>query len=173
MEGEFKVCINQINPADMKVQVYELISNVTGHKIEDLDCEMFLEGDLGIDSIKMVTLMNQLMKLVPTEGLDEFTSMYPIARLMSLQTIGEIVLIFEEFYNVKESSQSEKDNLVILNAQYPFLVSYWSVGTLTICSGVKIEGALYLNQLQESWTELVRRHPSLRGEFDVCEEQKF
>ncbi|APM38917.1 non-ribosomal peptide synthetase [Clostridium kluyveri] len=172
MEGEFKVCINQINPADMKVQVYELISNVTGHKIEDLDCEMFLEGDLGIDSIKMVTLMNQLMKLVPTERLDEFTSMYPIVRLMSLQTIGEIVLIFEEFYNVEELSQSEKDDLVILNAQYPFLVSYWSVGTLTICSGVKIQGSLYLNQLQESWIELVKRHPSLRGEFDVCEGAK-
>lgn len=43
MEGEFKVCINQINPADMKVQVYELISNVTGHKIEILIVKCFLK----------------------------------------------------------------------------------------------------------------------------------
>lgn len=164
--------INEKNVADIKTQVYELISNITGHKTLDLDCEMFLESDLGIDSIKMVTLMNGLMKSVPAEELENFTSKYPITYLMSLQTIGEIVLMFEGFYNVEASSQYETDELIILNSQYPFLVSYWSVGTLTICSGVKIEGPLHLEILQESWLELVKRHPSLCSEFKACDEAK-
>ncbi|MCB2361941.1 non-ribosomal peptide synthetase [Clostridium estertheticum] len=164
--------INEINGADIKTQIYEIISNITGHKTLDLDCEMFLESDLGIDSIKMVTLMNGLMKSVPAEELENFTSKYPITYLMSLQTIGEIVLMFEGFYNVESSSQDETDELIILNSQYPFLVSYWSVGTLTICSGVKIEGPLHLEILQESWLELVKRHPSLCSEFKACDEAK-
>ncbi|MBU3112556.1 non-ribosomal peptide synthetase [Clostridium lacusfryxellense] len=162
----------KINPIDIKIQVYELISNVTGHKTIDLDCEMYLESDLGIDSIKMVTLMNQLMKIVPEELLEDFTSRYPITYLMALQTIGEIVIMFESFYNVETLSKNEKEDLVILNSQYPFLVSYWSVGTLTICSGVKIEGPLHLNFLQESYLELVKRHPSLCSEFKAEGEAK-
>jgi len=172
MEGEYKMCINQINVANIKMQVYELIANVTGHKTIDLDCEMFLESDLGIDSIKMVTLMNKLMKIVPDEQLEEFTFMYPITSLMSLQTIGEIVLMFEEFYNVEKLSQDETEELITLNAQYPFLISYWSVGTLTICSGVKIEGQLQINHLQESWLELVKRHPILCSEFQAEKDAK-
>ncbi|MBX4262444.1 amino acid adenylation domain-containing protein [Clostridium estertheticum] len=164
--------INEKNGADIKTQVYELISNITGHKTLDLDCEMFLESDLGIDSIKMVTLMNGLMKSVPAEELENFTSKYPITYLMSLQTIGEIVIMFEGFYNMETSSQDETDELIILNSQYPFLISYWSVGTLTICSGVKMEGPLHLEVLQESWIELVKRHPSLCSVFKASDESK-
>lgn len=195
MEEEYRMSINKINPTATKtqVQVYELISNVTGHKTLDLDCEMFLESDLGIDSLKMVTLMNQLMQLIPAEQLEDFTAMYPITHLISLQTIGEIVLMLEEFYSAEVASsqrtplhlaslkeqneteidlQTQTDELIILNAQYPFLVSYWSVGTLTICSGVKIEGPLYLKLLQESWLELVKRNPSLCSEFTADERAK-
>ena len=170
--------IKQINPTDIKTQVLEIISNVTGHKTEDLDCEMFLESDLGIDSIKMVTLISQIMNFVPAEQQDDFTAVYPITYLISLQTIGEIVLMFENFYNVKAldqtkaSEQTATDELIILNAQYAFLASYWSVGTLTICSGVKIEGPQSIELLQESWLELVIRHPSLCSEFKVKEGAK-
>ncbi|WP_026883488.1 non-ribosomal peptide synthetase [Clostridium akagii] len=164
--------VNQINLADIKTQVYELISEITGHKTQDLDCEMFLESDLGIDSIKMVTLMNQLIRLVPEEQIDDFTTIYPVTQLMSLQTIGEIVFMFDEFYNTKSLGANESKELVILNSQYPFLVSYWSVGTLTICSGIKIQGPLFLNHLQDSWMELVKRHPSLCSEFIAAEGAK-
>ena len=159
--------VNQTKSSiDIKTKVYELVANVTGHKVMDLDSEMFLESDLGIDSIKMVTLMNKLMKIIPEEQQENFNNKYPITHLMSLQTIGEIVLMFEEFHNTEELSEPEADELIILNSQYPFLVSYWSVGTLTICSGIKIEGKLNLELLQESWLELTKRHPSLCAEFE-------
>ena len=167
-----------ISRIDVKTRIYELISNVTGHKVADLDLEMFLESDLGIDSIKMVTLMTELMKLIPKEEQDNFNNKYPITYLMSLQTIGEIVLMFEEFYNAETltkdgvEEKAEAEELVILNAQYPFLVSYWSVGTLTICSGVKLEGQINLELLQESWLELTKRHPSLASEFEGREGSK-
>lgn len=157
--------INEINQIDIKTQVYEIISNVTGHRVIDIESEMFLESDLGIDSIKMVNLMNQLMKLIPAEEFNNFTDTYPMTYLMSLQTVDEIISMLEEFLDKKSSKQSQPKELQILNAQYPFLASYWSVGTLTICSGVKIEGKLNLELLQDSWMELVKRHPSLRSSF--------
>ncbi|OOM81396.1 non-ribosomal peptide synthetase [Clostridium sp. BL-8] len=170
--------VEKINKIDIKTMVYELISNVTGHKVADLDLEMFLESDLGIDSIKMVTLMTELMKLIPKEEQDNFNNKYPITYLMSMQTIGEIVFMFQEFYNTKTltkdgaEEKNEAEELVILNAQYPFLISYWSVGTLTICSGVKIEGKLNLELLKESWLELIKRNPSLASEFESREGSK-
>ncbi|AQR95352.1 non-ribosomal peptide synthetase [Clostridium saccharoperbutylacetonicum] len=156
---------DKIIKIDIKAQVFEIISNVTGHKIVDLDLEMFLESDLGIDSIKMVNLMNQLIKLIPDEELNNFTDTYPMTYLMSLQTVDEIISMFEEFFSEKSSKESQSKELEILNAQYPFLASYWSVGTLTICSGVKIEGELNLELLRDSWLELVKRHPSLSSSF--------
>ncbi|CUU48524.1 non-ribosomal peptide synthetase [Clostridium beijerinckii] len=177
-EKELDNNCEEINRIDIKAMVYELISNVTGHKVVDLDLDMFLESDLGIDSIKMVTLMTELMKLIPKEEQDNFNNKYPINYLISLQTIGEIVLMFQEFYNTETlpkdgvEEKIEAEELMILNAQYPFLVSYWSVGTLTICSGVKLEGQLNLDLLQESWLELIKRNPSLASEFEAREGSK-
>lgn len=99
--------VNKIKSIDIEAEIYELISNVTGHKVEDLDSEMFLESDLGIDSIKMVNLMNQLMKLIPTEELDNFIAVYPMTYLMSLQTIDEIVSMFNVFFGIEEEIKSQ------------------------------------------------------------------
>ncbi|MGR5984813.1 acyl carrier protein [Bacillus cytotoxicus] len=74
-----------------KMSVYKLIANVTGHRVEDLDTDMYLESDLGLDSIKMITLMNELIKLIPQEQVEDFMSKNPIQVLMSLQTIHDII----------------------------------------------------------------------------------
>lgn len=144
--------------------VYGLISSITGHSIEDLDMDLYLESDLGFDSIKMITLMNELMKLIPPERLDDFTAKYPVETLLVLQKVGDIVEIIEESNSEKEV---ETQYLEISNAQYPFLISYYSISTITISSGIKVKGELDSHLLWESWKELILRHPILQSVFEM------
>ncbi|WP_234121291.1 non-ribosomal peptide synthetase [Clostridium hydrogenum] len=159
--------------------VFDIISEITGHPVENLETDMFLESDLGFDSIKMINLMNSLMKLVPKEDIQAFTEKYSISSLMTLDTIGEIINVFEtwnssnedevKLNNVDELDMKETEKLEILNSQYPFLASYFAVGTMTICSGVKISGELNLEVLQESYTEIIRNNITLRAYFKADE----
>ncbi|MCX8132185.1 MAG: amino acid adenylation domain-containing protein [Clostridia bacterium] len=166
--------------ADIKQSVYEIISKVTGHTTKHLDNDMYLEADLGLDSIKMITLMNEIIKLVPPEQMEEFKDKYPAASLMAMQSVGDIVEIFEKW---KKSANIQNKNhvinseagstggkqpeyLQILNSQYPFLMCYQTISTLTISSGVMIYGELNITCLKDAWKELIFRHPSLRVMFE-------
>ncbi|MFT8314183.1 MAG: amino acid adenylation domain-containing protein [Clostridium sp.] len=174
----------------MAQDILNIISEVTGHNSEDLEMDMYLESDLGFDSIKMVTLMNELMKLIPKDQLEEFMKENPVNSLMILDTIGDIIEVFEIWNSSKENISREvneiiekqeylqnRDNgeeisLEILNAQYPFLASYFAVGTITICNGIRIKGRLNINYLWESWRELIHRHIVLQAYFQVPEGAK-
>lgn len=169
--------------ADIKQSIYELISKITGHMIKDLDNDMYLEADLGLDSIKMITLMNDIIKLIPLEQLEEFTVKNSIASMLAMQSVGELVDVFEKWLNTtnlqnntneistrdrSELAQEDlQEYLQILNAQYPFLTCYQTISTLTICSGVKVKGELDIPCLQHTWEELISRHVSLRVAFEV------
>ncbi|HBI03181.1 MAG TPA: non-ribosomal peptide synthetase, partial [Paenibacillaceae bacterium] len=157
------MAVSQISENSERL-IYELIASITGHHIEDLDMDLYLESDLGLDSIKMITLMNELMKIIPQERLDDFSTKYPIESLLVLQKIGDIVEILEECGTEKKE---QTQYLEICNAQYPFLISYYSISTITISSGVKVRGELNSNLLWESWKELILRHPILQSVFEM------
>ncbi|MCX7922531.1 MAG: amino acid adenylation domain-containing protein [Clostridia bacterium] len=168
---------------NIRESVYELVSKVTGHIREELDDDMYLEADLGLDSIKMITLMNDMMKLVPPEQMEEFTAKHPVASIMAMQSVGDIVEIFESWDNTTNSQnkctetssvvqpecavEKQPEYLQIVNSQYPFLTCYQAISTLTISSGVMVKGELNISRLQDAWRELVSRHPSLRVVFEV------
>lgn len=165
-----------------------IISQITGHDPENLERDMYLESDLGFDSIKMVTLMNELMKLIPKDQLDDFMKKNPVNSLMLLDTIGDIMEVFETWNSpgenisreVKEiiekqeylqkAHKREEKNVEILNAQYPFLASYFAVGTITICNGIKLRGKLDISLLWESWKELIHKHVILQAYFNALPE---
>ncbi|MFD1773340.1 non-ribosomal peptide synthetase [Paenibacillus rhizophilus] len=167
----------------LKVEVCELISEITGHNIEDLHVDMDLESDLGLDSIKMISLMNGMLKLIPAEQVDDFTCKYSFASLLTLQTIGDIVELFADWRKnvgtapqlvintdtpvLAQISENHPEFLEILHTQYLFLVTYLSVANLSISTGVKVRGELNLGSLRESWRELIYRHPILRGVFTI------
>jgi amino acid adenylation domain-containing protein len=170
--------------------ILEIISEVTGHRAKDLEMDMYLEGDLGFDSIKMVTLMNELMKLIPKDQLDEFMNRNPVNSLMILDTVGDIIEVFESWNSSKTNTGSEdnkvmenheyvqdknikdEEQLEILNSQYPFLASYFAVGTITICTGVKVRGKLNIDYLWDSWRELIDNNIVLQSYFKVPEGAK-
>ncbi|MDT3424985.1 amino acid adenylation domain-containing protein [Paenibacillus forsythiae] len=169
--------------AQLKVAVCELISEIAGHSIEDLHADMNLESDLGLDSIKMISLMNGMLKLLPAEQAEDFTCKHSFASLLTLETIGDIVELFADWRKhsgvgsepgldtggpvVAEISENDPEFLEMIHTQYLFLVTYLSVANLSISSGVKVKGELNIGSLRESWRELVYRHPILRAVFTV------
>jgi fengycin family lipopeptide synthetase B len=74
--------------------VRNAICSVTGHAPGDLDDAMSLEGDLGIDSIKMVELSHMLIEIVPEAQRVDFASQVPTERLIQAQTVAELQTLF-------------------------------------------------------------------------------
>ncbi|RCX09587.1 amino acid adenylation domain-containing protein [Anaerobacterium chartisolvens] len=164
--------------------VLEKIAGITGHNASQIENDMFLESDLGIDSIKMVSLMNELIKLIPEDELDSFTSKYPVSSLMTFQTVGEIIDAFGEWVQCHNKSMPknrelsgsglprEAEKLEMVNAQYPFLAAYMAVSNITIVSGVCIRGTLDEKALWDSWREVIARNPVLRAVFAAGQKAK-
>ncbi|MCE3199739.1 amino acid adenylation domain-containing protein [Paenibacillus sonchi] len=164
----------------LKIEVCRLISSITGHKSEDLHTDMDLERDLGLDSIKMITLMSEMVSLLPADSAGGRSESTIAASLMSMHTVGDIVemLAVRNEGNsgtpavagdgntfVAEIPENEPEFLEILHSQYLFLITYLSVANLTITSGVRVRGRLDADNLRKSWGELIRRHPVLRAVF--------
>src|SRR5262249_16340663 len=73
----------------------EALAQVTGHRVEDLAMDMHLEGDLGLDSIKMVELLALLMQEIP-EPLREPLGQGDLLRdMMRLPPVEELVRAVE------------------------------------------------------------------------------
>ncbi|WP_028530597.1 non-ribosomal peptide synthetase [Paenibacillus sp. HW567] len=161
-------------------EVCRLISSITGHKSEDLHTDMDLERDLGLDSIKMITLMSEMVALLPADSSGGHSESHLVTSFMSMHTVGDIVealavrsggnsgaltVTGDENTIVAEIPENEPEFLEILHSQYLFLITYLSVANLTITSGVRLRGKLDTGRLRKSWGELILRHPVLRAVF--------
>lgn len=145
------------------------IAKVTGHAVEDLESDLYLEADLGLDSIKMVTLMNELMTIMPEEDIAAFEKKHPFDTLLMLDTVEDLVRVFqveaaeEAINNVAFSEQS----IAVADAQYPFFISQQAVSTLTICSSITVDGKMDIGRLWSSWAVLIKRYPALQAFFHL------
>lgn len=157
--------------SELNQLILTAISSVTGHHPDDLDPGMYLESDLGLDSIKMVTLMNELTAILPPDKTEDFLAEHPPAFLLELETIGDITGVFKSFLTGGLEFDKEErggQELTMLNAQYPLLISYLtSVSPITISSGVRVRGRLSYETLYQAWESLIRRHPALQAVFSA------
>ncbi|MCK0471184.1 non-ribosomal peptide synthetase [Halalkalibacter sp. APA_J-10(15)] len=160
--------------------VYQMISDITGYPIQDMEKGLYLEADLGLDSIKMITLMNELMKKVPPEKMAEFQEQFPMERLMTFETVEDICLLLDQvdgFENGQtglaitnriqgtNSGGFSNGTLEMADAQYTFLISYQAVSTLSITTGVRLTGYINEDHLWKAWNKLIEYHPILRAVF--------
>ena len=81
--------MNSSSREQTQQHVLGVVAGVTGHALADLDGEMFLEGELGLDSIKMVELANDLLDTVPQDRRQALSD-----RVAS----GDVILTFTEGY---------------------------------------------------------------------------
>ncbi len=174
---------------DLELRLCTLISGVTGHQPGDLDAGMYLEGDLGIDSIKMVELSQHMIALVPETQRPRFLAEVPTERLMQSQTIGELMQLLapwqdaapvaapamqaahavpaQTFAAQAHAAPVQDESVEMLGAQYPFLVSHWAVSTCSLASRVRVQGAFDPAIARRAWNDLLARHPALRAHFVI------
>ncbi len=75
--------------------IVKTISELTGLPTRELVEEAHLEADLGLDSLKMIGLWNNLFALIPAAQLDAFSEANPPQALARLQSLGDILALFE------------------------------------------------------------------------------
>jgi amino acid adenylation domain-containing protein len=160
-----------------------VVARITGHRPQDLDREMFLEGDLGLDSIKTVELINNVIELVPEDKRERFNLEVSFQRLAQIQSLGELIDVMAQWQADPRpeppppaalaaavaaapvpAPSSEKD-LEILHAQYPFLVAHWAISSCSLSSRIRLRGPFDPRAAREAWNDLIARHPILKARF--------
>ena len=178
--------------SELTRKVREVVAGITGHDPSELADDMFLESDLGLDSIKTVELMNALGTALPAELQDAFGAKLASGALFGIQTLGELeALIRGSEPNAPVPAAVESDDpcaagavsdvsadkpqaaepavrpVDILFSQYPFLVSHWAVCTCSLSSRVRLQGPFDPEAARRAWNALLERHPMLRARFVI------
>ncbi len=163
-------------------QIYTLVSQVSGHDVGDLEPDLFLESDLGLDSIKTVQMLNGLVELVPPERQGDFLQAVPMEQLMQLQTLGDIIAVAQNWLesaenneieasplreNIDEQDEVAPEAVDLTDSQYVLLAGHLAVSTCTVCSTVRFEGTFNPEIARKSWKQLLSRHPILRAYFSI------
>ncbi|MEO1341442.1 MAG: condensation domain-containing protein, partial [Cyanobacteria bacterium J06635_13] len=162
------------------------MSQVSGHDVADLEPDLFLESDLGLDSIKTIQMLTNLVELIPPEQQGDFLQAVPMEQLMQLQTLSDIIAVTQNWLNrdtpemdavrsIAIEEQTTGDRIVteaveLTDSQYILLAGHFAVTTCTICSTVRLEGTFEPEIAQESWKQLLLRHPLLRAYFSIPSE---
>ncbi len=163
-------------------RIFGAVASITGHDVADLDVEMFLEADLGLDSIKMVELLDVLLRESSLEQQEWLTEKIGSGELLEVQTLGDLVRAAEDQLGhaaveaptpasapvVPEEAPTVAD-VEVLHAQYPFLVSHQAVSTCSLCSRLRLRGDFDTALARQAWQRLIERHPMLRARFVVPE----
>ncbi|AFZ56828.1 non-ribosomal peptide synthetase [Anabaena cylindrica FACHB-243] len=176
-----------MNIENLQQKIFSLVVKITGHDVEDLEPDMYLEGDLGLDSIKMVELLNNFIQLVPKAKQAEVLQIVPMEQLMQIQTLAEMIEIAQTWITVQQTGESPLNfsspqtatvlsshpeaniaqEVPIIDSQYIFLAAHWAVSTCSLCSTLRLHGAFDTQVFQQSWQELLTRHPMLRAYFSI------
>lgn len=169
----------------LEQRVFSLVASITGHQPNQLEPDMYLESELGLDSIKMLEFFNGMIQLVPEAKREAFSLQFPVQKLMQIQILRDAIDIvkdwqdFEEVATVKTVDFQRESNIItfqpeqkienveILHSQYLHLMSHWVVNSNSLCYSLRWQGAFDVNVAQQSWKELVARHPMLRVRFSI------
>jgi fengycin family lipopeptide synthetase B len=181
-----------VTGASLTQALFETVSGISGHQPGDLELDMYLESDLGIDSIKMVELSQALLSLVPVSAQPRFLAEVPTEQLMRLQSLREIADLLSPWQEATVAraavaqpatetpsialaaaspqalpTSASVQSVDILPSQYIFLVSHSAVSTCSLCSRLQLKGPLNLDVARAAWQGLLDRHPALRSRFVV------
>jgi len=150
-----------ITDTNLEDRILSLVAKTTGLNRDQLGLDMSLEGELGLDSIMMTQLMSGLIKLIPEAQKAAFSSKFSLRHLMQLQTLRQVIQVFEE------SPLALSSSVEMLHGQYFHLMGHWLVNSNSLFSTLRLQGPFDLNVAWQSWKDLLSRHPMLRSRFHV------
>ncbi|MEM6402401.1 MAG: amino acid adenylation domain-containing protein, partial [Cyanobacteria bacterium P01_D01_bin.116] len=152
----------------LQQQIFSVVAQITGHDIEELEPDMYLEGDLGLDSIKIMEFLNGLIQIIPEAQQLLFMEELPLQKLIQLQTLGEVVTATQNCLSIQQQPETEK--VEIIHGQYFHLLGHWVVNSISLFSTLRLRGDFDNNIAWQTWKDLLNRHPMLRSRFIVPED---
>ena len=176
-------------PVSLEERVIALTVKVTGLEPQQIGLTQTLEGELGLDSIMLTQLMNNLAKLVPESVRPAFQQQISLRDLIQLPHLQAIIDVLEPWQAAPEAiaamhGKSAQNDAVaaasttpvqdtagqpieLLHGQYFHLIGHWLTNSNSLFATVRIAGAFDLAIAQQSWQDLIARHPMLRACFQV------
>jgi len=161
---------------DIKDEIFTKVAEVTGRDIDELDDDLSLQLDLGIDSLKIMSLWQSIMPLLPIGVQIDQQS---IANITQLSELVEAVV---EMANSEVSSKALEaycstadpggERIAMTHSQQFFVVSHQLVKSTSLCSKVELDGFIDTNQVTKAWQALVQRHVNLRTSFYIPSDGK-
>jgi len=163
-------------------RIFRTVSKITEHELSDLNADMFLESDLGMDSIKTIDLLNQLINEIPEAQRHAFDEKLSSGEFLSIKTLGELIQVVKESKkqpisenqtDITSPKPSASDyaasgtRVEIIHSQYLFLMAHWATSCCSLNSHLRIQGNLQINIAQQVWQTLLERHPLLRAHFII------
>jgi acyl transferase domain-containing protein len=175
-----------IGVTNLKDRILSIVAKTTGLKEDQLGLDMSLEGELGLDSLIMTQLMSDLVKLIPEEQKQAFSSKFTLRDLIQLQTLRQVIKTFEGWQPSGETDTNnfedtvvvrpeelivqqphEMESVEMLHGQYFHLLGHWVVNSNSLFSSLRLHGTFDINVAWQSWKDLLSRHPMLRSRFHV------
>lgn len=157
--------------SDIKNNIWNNISELTGRDFGELSGDMTLQNDLGFDSLKIMSLWKACFALLP-EGVEG--NMSEAAKILTLDELCDFInkLSTTEAPNTLSKKYTSRVRPVGRNftpslSQQFFLVSHYLCESTSLCSSVEFEGDLDIDRLQKAWQKLVNRHTSLRTQYYI------
>jgi fengycin family lipopeptide synthetase B len=173
--GESASLVSDEQDISITNDINQLIAELTGFSINELEPDKNLQMDLALDSIKMMGLMSQFV-----ERFDHIRQL-TVADMMEWEVIKDILVFYGEptpLVSDKQVISREEENNVadsvfpILNSQQLFLLSHSLNSGNGLCTRLKLSGYINFDLAQQAWQLLVERTPALRTYFVLSEEAK-
>ncbi|MBE9077336.1 acyltransferase domain-containing protein [Romeria aff. gracilis LEGE 07310] len=167
---------------DLEQRVLSLTAKITGLQPSQIGLTQTLEGELGLDSIMLTQLMNGLMKLIPTAAQQAFQQEVSLRDLLQLPHLQAVIELLEPWQGQSEPEPlpaslspiietsietTDAQPVELLHGQYFHLIGHWLVNSNSLFATVRLEGPFDLEIAQQSWQDLIERHPMLRSRFHI------
>ncbi len=159
--------------------VREKVSQLVDVSVAELADDAHLAADIGLDSIKMMSLINELISSRPEAELEYFNNLGMNSIVGQAQTISGLIDIFIKAeasaspisatthvspLAVQNATVLDK-SVPLLDSQYLFLPTYFITNSSSLCSYVELKGPLDLDVANAAWKRLIERHPVLQIGF--------
>lgn len=165
-----------VKTSDVQTQVYEKVSKIAGVSLSEIKQDLHLAADLGLDSIKMMSLINELISSRPQNEMEYFNSLGMNSIVGQAQTLSGLVDIFKKANSQasnldisspidSEVSSVQELNVPLSDSQYLFLPAHFLTKSSSLCSYVEIKGKVDIDVANKVWKKLIDRHPVLQLGF--------
>lgn len=152
-------------------EVWGKVADLTGQALEELHEDMQLDVDLGIDSLKTMSLWNTVLSVLSDKGVAQARTRQ--GEMLTVKTLGELtdfMVSLNPGHQIEVSTPTVSRTLLpMAHSQRLFVLSNQLIKSAAMCSMIRIKGRIDQGVLQAAWQDVIDSNISLRTFFETPE----